>query len=333
MDFATIGTIGSYVRQKNLTFAANYKIKTGQRIADTNGNLVSTKSSMFDRLVKAQKKSNDEVTRAKLSHIKQKLMNGKKLSETEMTYLREKDPKLYKKAKHADDAREELKADLKKAKTKREAREAVTRAVMKASAEASAELAACKNGLSGGGEVGNISGNTGNIVGGEVGNIAGNAENVNAAAENLTGTENQSLADVNGEIKEVGEKSTGEISETTRAEIQANKETAESFKDAAKEISQSEENRESSSTSDKDSPEGIMEKFIMTIRALEDEWAQFTDSDDYKDLPENLKEESQAELFGKKKHKNLYKVLDAPVPKIFDAVEAYRKSFFSLPEI
>ncbi|MBQ7493513.1 MAG: hypothetical protein IJT47_03700, partial [Selenomonadaceae bacterium] len=39
---------------------------------------------------------------------------------------------------------------------------------------------------------------------------------------------------------------------------------------------------------DANTPEDIMEKYIWTIRALEDEWAKFTNSKEYKDLPNNL---------------------------------------------
>ena len=82
MDFTTIGKIGSFVKQKNLLFAANYKIKTGQRIVDANGNLSFSKASMFDQINQAQKKSQSELDKARIASIKQKLMSGKKLSNT-----------------------------------------------------------------------------------------------------------------------------------------------------------------------------------------------------------------------------------------------------------
>lgn len=37
MDFATIGRLSSYVKQKNLTFAAKHKIRTAQTLANVNG--------------------------------------------------------------------------------------------------------------------------------------------------------------------------------------------------------------------------------------------------------------------------------------------------------
>ncbi len=269
MDFTAIGKIGSFVKQKNLLFAANYKIRTGQRIVDANGNLNFAKASMFDQVNQAQKKSVSELDKAKIASIKQKLMSGKKLSNTEMAYLKDKDEKLYKKAKHAEEAREELKTALKSAKTKQEARQAVTQAMIKASAEASAEIAAFKSGLSGGGGA-NFGGDVNldalpNIDGAE------NFSNENLNAENLDA--NSNLENVNAENENS--------------------------------IAQNDDD-------DKTTADDILEKFIMTIRALEDEWAQFSNSDEYKNLPEDLS--------------NNEKIIDAPDFKTMRAIFAYRKS-------
>ncbi|MBE8950975.1 MAG: hypothetical protein SR3Q1_10360 [Quinella sp. 3Q1] len=51
-----------------------------------------------------------------------------------------------------------------------------------------------------------------------------------------------------------------------------------------------------------------MEKYIWTVRALEDEWAKFTNSKEYKDLPNNLTD---------KKFLNR---------RIIDAAAAYRRA-------
>ena len=310
MDFSTIGTIGSYVKQKNLMFAANYKIKTGQRVADANGNLISTKSSMFDQLVAAQKKTDEQVKTEKLSRIKQKLMSGRKLSETEMSYLRDKDPSLYKKAKHADESREELKAELKKVKTKQEAREAITRAMVKASAEAASELAAYKNG---------ISANAGGVSGvNPVANtdMSGDVSSVNSATEGeFTGE--QSLTEVNENVAEVGEEFTEKVSAETNAEIKENKfstENPEKISDA-----ENEKKNIDGGKGNSDSPDSILEKFIMTIRALEDEWSQFTKSEKYEKLPEGISEVGKG---GKKK------VLYVPKQNVLDMISLYRKSMY-----
>ena len=58
MDFTIVGRISSYVKTKNLTFAAKHKIRTGQTLTNSNGNLISLKTtSTFDKLKEAAKKS------------------------------------------------------------------------------------------------------------------------------------------------------------------------------------------------------------------------------------------------------------------------------------
>ena len=270
MDFVTIGKVNSYIKQKNLSFAANYKIKTGQRIMNGNGNLNFSQTYMFEQINKSTKKTADEVKTARLASIKSKLMSGRKLSNEEMGYLMKNSPDLYKKAKHADDAREELKAELKGAKTKQEAREILTRAMIKASAEATAELAAFKSGISIGGATSMTN--------------ATSAENViSMPTENISVNENPTP----NENISVNENS------TANENISANE-----------------------TSNDKNSEkQSILEKFIMTIRALEDEWMKFSNSDEYKELPENFFDEEK-----------VFKVAEVPNKKILSVIYNYRQS-------
>ena len=293
MDLMTIGKVGSYLKQKNLMFAANYKIKTGQRITDGNGNLSFTHSTMFDQIREASKKSAEEVKAARLRTIKQKLMNGKKLSDEEMGFLRVNDKDLYKKAQHAEDAREELKAELKGAKTKQEARQILTRAMVKASAEASAEIAACK-----GATGGTMSAGVSMSAGGEV---SVSATNISAGAENIsTGDISTSAGDISTGAENI---SAGDNFQSSNASTSENKFATENNSRA-----------DSNSNAEKDTPQGILEKFIMTIRALEDEWKNFTNSDEYKDLPEGYEDEK------------VYKVSAVPNPKFLNAIFTYRQN-------
>ena len=275
MDFTTIGKVGSYLKQKNLAFAANYKIKTGQRITDGNGQLSFTQSTMFDQIQKSAKKTAADVKSARLASIKNKLMAGRKLSDEEMGYLRVNDKDLYKKAKHADDAREELKAELKGAKSKQEARQILTRAMVKASSEASAELSACKGGIAIGGGAGSF---TANVTAGNV------ATSENIQTGNVISSENISTENIS-----VAENSTSTENNSLNKNISDN------------------ENSDGKTAAD-----GILEKFIMTIRALEDEWAHYVNSDEYKDLPEN---------FGDEK---VFKASQVSSRKVFDAIFTYR---------
>ena len=299
MDLMAIGKVGSYLKQKNLMFAANYKIKTGQRITDTNGNLSFKQSTMFDQIREASKKSVEEVKAARLRTIKQKLMNGKKLSDEEMGFLRVNDKNLYKKAQHAEDAREELKAELKGAKTKQEARQILTRAMVKASAEASAEIAACQGAsanISGGFSAGGTM-SAGNSV--SIGSNVAVTANANVSAgENVSTGAEISVGDTSTSAENVSTAASENISADNKSSTAAEKNSR----------------ADSRSNAEKDSPESILEKFIMTIRALEDEWRNFTNSDEYKDLPEDYEGEK------------VYKVSAVPNPKFFNAIFAYRQN-------
>ena len=264
MDFATMGKVGSYIKQKNLSFAANYKIRTGQRVMDNSGNLNFAETSMYDQINKATKKTEDEVKAARLRSIKQKLMNGKKLSDEEMGFLLKNDRDLYKKAKHADDAREELKSELKGAKSKQEAREILTRAMVKASAEATAELAACKGGIAmGAGSIDGLS---------MTGDVSVSTENLSTSTENLATNENSNPIENN---LRADDKTLGGKSDTN----------------------------------------GILEKFIMTIRAIEDEWTKFANTDEYKNLPEDSFQDEK-----------IYAVAEIPNRKLLNAIYTYRQS-------
>lgn len=325
MDFTMIGTVGSYLKQKNLHFAANYKIRTGQRVVDSNGNLQFAKSNMFEEMNKAQKKTEDEVSAARIAGIKQKLMNGRKLTTEEMNYLREKSPQMYRKAKHAEEAREELKSELKKAKTKQEARQAVTQAMIKASAEASAELAAYKSAMTAGGGGGIAT------AGYQAGNeISGNIAGVESSAENTP-----SLIQANEQISADGEKMTEAAAEVTKLEIQNNQETADNLQQANAENSQAQQadknsdNNSVEKSKGNETVDGIMEKFIMTIRALEDEWAQFTKSKEYDELPDDYSEEEKLKKLGDTKHKNNYKPLDTPSQRVLDFISVYRNAMLN----
>ena len=310
MDFAVIGTLSSYVKTKNLTFAAKHKIRTGQTLTNSNGNFVSMTTSTFDKLRAAAKASTDQAKQQKLRRIKQKLMNGQKISDEEMGFLRVNDPKTYKKAKHAEEAREELKAELKKAKSKSEAREAMTRALVKASTEAMSELSALGQG--GGAAVAGGGGNSASMSQGDAGamNISGGEVSTSEGNVNISGMENQTLTEVNQSIQASGEKATGELSESARNEISGKQDADKS--DGAKPTYGAE---------DVDTAEDIMEKFIMTIRALEDEWARFTNSDEYKNLPEHVSDEITVD--GNKKNR---KQIAAPNRRYLEVVNVYRKA-------
>lgn len=311
MDLAVIGTLSSYVKRKNLQFAAKHKIKTGQTLTNANGNFLSlNQTSVFKQMTESAKKSSDAAKQQKVRRIKQKLLAGQKLSEAEMGFLREADPKTYKKAKHADEAREELKSELQRAKSKQEAREAVTRAMVKASAEAMAELTALAGG--GGSAGGQSGGGAADISQSGAENFSGDVQsamNISGdvnVADNAASVENQNLSDVNQSIQSTDEDATEKVSETTREALDnTDDNSGDNFG-----------NKQKSSDADNLTPEDIMEKYLMTIRALEDEWARFAKSKNFKDLPETLLDTAE----------KIRRQICAPNKKFLDAASAYRTS-------
>ena len=262
MDFASIGNVRTWARMSNLKFAANHRLKTGQSLVGSNGQLnFSTlgRSTFVDQMMKSQKQSGDEISKKRLAAIKRKLMSGKKLSNEEMGYLMRHDSKLYNKAKRVEEAREELKSDLRQAKSKAEARKALTRAIMKASAECTAELDAAQK-AGGGMSVGGFDGGSIGLDGGSIGLDGG-------SVSFDQGMSDQSFSDQNISVG-IDAKAEGDTPST-------------------------ENNLSTQGTSSDEKPtkDDILEKYIMIIRALEDEWRTFTKSKQYKALPDELDDE------------------------------------------
>lgn len=287
MDFAGIGKISAFAKQKNLLYAANYRLKTGQRLTDANGNINFSKASMFSSTQSSKANSNSASDKAKLAAIKSKLKSGKKLSASEMNYLREKDAKLYKKAKYAQDAREQLETELKQATTKAEAREAVMRAMARIAADCSADLSEL-NGSGGGGDFGGSMNFGGDFSAGTNGGESVSVgENISTGSENISTAENVSAGE--------------------------NISTAENVSSNENTVAQN----SSSTSDDSESAIDILDKYIYAIRAVQDEWAQFIKSDRYKHMPEDIFEAADMKRSRSEKISH---------GQVVDAILAYKKS-------
>ena len=310
MDFATIGNVRSYAKMVNLKFAAKYRLRTGQSLVNSNGTLnfstLGKSSSFVDKMMSAQKQTADAATKKRLAAIKKKLLNGKKLSNEEMGFLLKNDSKLYNKAKKAEEAREELKAALGRAKTKKEAREALMHAMMKASAECSAELDAAKS-RGGGGSAGGMSGFSG---GGDMGmGIAISGDGGGVIDGGSVGLEGGSVGLEGGSISSEGDASLENVS-TNEAGAAENTSAVNGTSDqnTSEDGQTSALGNTSSTDNDKMTKDDILEKFLMIIRALEDEWAQFSKSKQYRELPE---EYDDVQKLGRKKSTwSDYKAID-----------------------
>lgn len=341
-SFQNIGTLNAYLQQKKLRFAANYKAKTGQRLTDA---VKSMNSSVVSSIMSSTRKADDEASKQRVSLIKQKLMSGKKVSSTEIEYLRERDPSLYRKAKKAQEYREELQAKLRACKTKQEARMAVAQSMVKAAAEISEELSAAKAATGGTGgsaasaagfsepggntsfqAFGSASAESGANVSGDV--SAANAETMDAAA--------------GGGLSADANSQNGGSANAEAANAENGSGAAAEPAGKTEEAGQTEHATDAKGTDDKtspqlspmdaagqdNSPDSILEKFIMIVRALQDEWETFSGSEEYKDLPEDYAEEAEERKRGKKHQVKV----EAPGRKILDMVNAYKDTQIHMKE-
>ena len=315
--FEWIGKISDYTATWKLKKEANWRIKTGQSIS-----LTDSKKDFAEEA--RQRKPQTVGTLAKvtdatrLAIISQKARGGKKLTPEELRLLKENDEALYQKAKKADDAREELKAALKRAKTKEAARRILMDAQLKVAIEA---MEAAKSGAgslpaasaSGAGgassaEAGRAAANDSAAApeGGASGfsdgaapalagageaaaakaapaaqagqEVQGGAASTNGSTEAAQSGAAEKGAAHDGKAHDAGEKKPSFLEERV-AQLKA------SYSRAMDELENA-----------KNAKFDLDDTYIIVLRALADEWREFTSSKAWEKLPEN---EREAKLRGK----------------------------------
>lgn len=315
--FEWIGKISDYTATWKLKKEANWRIKTGQSIS-----LTDSKKDFAEEA--RQRKPQTVGTLAKvtdatrLAIISQKARGGKKLTPEELRLLKENDEVLYQKAKKADDAREELKAALKRAKTKEAARRILMDAQLKVAIEAMEAAksgagslpAASANGAGGasspeagravandsaaapeGGASGFGDGAAPALAGaGEAAaakaapaaqagqQVQGGAASTNGSAEGAQNGVAEKGAAHDGKAHDAGEKKPSFLEERV-AQLKA------SYNRAMDELENA-----------KNAKFDLDDTYIIVLRALADEWREFTSSKAWEKLPEN---EREAKLRGK----------------------------------
>lgn len=294
--FEGIGRIGAYVAQQNLRFAAKYKIKTGQSLKDIKDQL---REAMNESLRVSHPRKNPLADSTKVSIIRQKLRQGRKLSANELKYLKETDESLYDKAQKTEKAREELQQALKKAKSKDEARRAVMQAQMKVAAEAQLDS------KGGGVNIGfNMGGSAASFDGPPVDNAS---EAVNSGEGNVNTPAAESAVD-NGHAASTAPAAasspaeTSAESTTTPSDSSADKEALTDS--AAKDKNAATPQPSSSSQFDGEIPG---EKYLFMLAAIQDEWRRFIHTKDFDELPERDIDIYNQEEQPKKSHKPAYK--------------------------
>ena len=315
--FEWVGKISDYTATWRLKKEANWRIKTGQSIS-----LTDSKKDFAEEA--RQRKPQTVGTLAKvtdatrLAIISQKARGGKKLTPEELRLLKENDEALYQKAKKADDAREELKAALKRAKTKEAARRILMDAQLKVAIEA---MEAAKSGAgslpaasaSGAGgassaEAGRAAANDSAAApeGGASGfsdgaapalagageaaaakaapaaqagqEVQGGAASTNGSTEAAQSGATEKGAAHDGKAHDAGEKKPSFLEERV-AQLKA------SYSRAMDELENA-----------KNAKFDLDDTYIIVLRALADEWREFTSSKAWEKLPEN---EREAKLRGK----------------------------------
>ncbi|WP_407396807.1 hypothetical protein [Anaerovibrio sp.] len=339
-----IGRVGAYVQQRNLKTAAKYRIKTGQSLIP---NKTEKLQSALQKISSNQNTKHSDPIRT--ATIRTKLKGGRKLSADELSYLRENDPDLYRKAKGAQRAREELERDLSSCHTKTEARQALMRAQLKASSEALAELTAAKGGGVGAAGASSFSGGMGDDISADINADSADAmagTDVNAAPVEAAATSGMTNSEASGEAAVVTE----DVAQAEATDKQASEKVAkEVISSVMREINtiMSELNKTddgdkggeqlsadngsddvastvqaaSSKAGAKDAASEIIEKLLYKLRAIQNAWDEFTHSKEYKEMPEGY-------LDGKDK-----KAGKTTVPKgftgdgIIDMINQYTSSF------
>ena len=315
--FEWVGKISDYTATWRLKKEANWRIKTGQSIS-----LTDSKKDFAEEA--RQRKPQTVGTLAKvtdatrLAIISQKARGGKKLTPEELRLLKENDEALYQKAKKADDAREELKAALKRAKTKEAARRILMDAQLKVAIEAMESAksgagslpAASASGAGGASsaEAGRAAANDSAAApeGGASGfgdgaapalagageaaaakaapaaqagqEVQGGAASTNGSTEAAQSGAAEKGAAHDGRAHDAGEKKPSFLEERV-AQLKA------SYSRAMDELENA-----------KNAKFDLDDTYIIVLRALADEWREFTSSKAWEKLPEN---EREAKLRGK----------------------------------
>lgn len=315
MQWQSIGRLGDYIKQSQLQFSAKHKIKTGQTLTfDKHKDEAGFVSKMLESAKKEGAQMSDSL---KTAVIKEKLSSGRKLSEEEMRYLKGKDESLYRKAKKAQEAREDLERDLRRARTKSEARNALTRAQLKAAGEAMTEISAAKASLQGGGMAGG-----GTAAAGAGNASSGGAAQAGAAGDNggsdisgasvASGGSDGAMRDLQkaaGDLPPEAQNMLGgilkDINSSLAAANEANNEAAAGIDggsaagggqnagmadDGAVDGADKENNSTSAADPQQEYKQkmlDILEELLYKMKAIQKAWEEFTSTKSYREMPEN----------------------------------------------
>lgn len=331
--FEFAGKIGDYTRMQNLRQSAQIKISTGVSVDLNKGDMgikyasADTKTSFFDKMVASARTNKKKIDQARTASIKDKLKRGKKLSATEMKYLKDTDESLYRKAKTVQEAREQLERDLKQAKTKQEARLAMVRAAMRVSSQAAAANGGASAGAampSGGGSGAAAQGDVSSAVSGEAGAIKGEdgAASMAVGADASPDAASSPVASGNAETQGAAD-STDKVQQGQAEAMDSKATNAEKAADENKAALKS-LNMMMEQNAEIDDFDFTPTEFLI-MRALNDAWKSFTKSKTFEEMPEDELELAREPIEEKAK-REARKKKASPAPDYVIATKAYQSA-------
>ena len=333
--FEGIGKIGDYVRLRNLQREMRYRVKTGGSLAQAMGAPVQPGKLKSNEL----QKSKDLRDANREGLIRQKLRQGRKLSASDLQYLKENNPDLYEKVTRIEERREMLARALKRAKTKEEALRAV----------AQANIAVLAEMKSGGGDTPSFHGaGTGSTEG--ISSAPVMAAGGEAAAGDAPGTplsEGGNVAPTTGDMqgaigreavtKDSGASTTahtnaGQSEERTGEEQKKGFQPGPSTRDPygnRRVLSREEMDDMLRQAQNAGKLTPLDDEKVYLLRALQREWMEYASSDDYKNLPNAALDAAKEEARGvrRKKHGDAdpvpVRVVAPQAAEIFAAAHRY----------
>ena len=307
--FEGIGRVADYAQLRNLRREMKYRVRTGQSLAEAMGKTAQPNKLTSSALQKTQKAdANREM------QIRQKLRQGQKLSATDKQYLKDNNPDLYEKVARIEERREALARALRNAKTKDEAQRAV----------AQANIAVLSEMKSGGGETPSFHGmGGGSAEGGDSSAMTAGGGMGDALDAPITADEG--AAPTSGEMQgalgrdALGAQTsaasgidarTGEVSGDSRAGEAEHKKEAFQPGPATRDAygnrrvlspKEMDDMLRQAQESGKLSP--LDNEKVYLLRALQREWMEYANSEEYKNLPNTALDATEEEMRGVRRKK------------------------------
>ena len=307
--FEGIGRVADYAQLRNLRREMKYRIKTGQSLAEAMGKTAQPNKLTSSALQKTQKAdANREM------QIRQKLRQGQKLSATDKQYLKDNNPDLYEKVARIEERREALARALRNAKTKDEAQRSV----------AQANIAVLSEMQKGGGSSPNFSNVGGGSAEGASAMTAGGAEAADDALDAPI-TADEGAAPTSGEMQgalgrdAIGAQG-GDAAHTAGSTDTAHTDGAQS--DPRKEqegFAQGSSTRDAYGNRRVLSPKEMDDMLrqaqesgklspldnekVYLLRALQREWMEYANSEEFKNLPNTALDAAEEEMRGVRRKK------------------------------